>query len=263
MIQGDKKAQVVGALRHRVFLAGALPALAIALCLCRGAAAQEEAVSLSAEPLELMTEDGVKLEARLEKPTEWTAERGLAVVCHPHPLYGGNMHNAVSQSARRALNEAGIATIRLNFRGTGRSGGEHSAGVKEPLDVLAAVAYARDELKVESRRLALVGYSFGAAVTASALARLPAEVAYAGIALPLHLKPDGDGWDGLMQPERRVLLVAGGADEIAPLARIAELAAERLGTTRVEVIGRASHFFDAGDQLSAVGTAVAEFLMQL
>jgi len=90
------------------------------------------------------------------------------VVCHPHPLYGGDMWNDVVDQVCRELLARGMAALRFNFRGTGGSGGEHSGGQGERDDVWAALDYLRSRAEVERTRLGLVGYSFGAAVALNA-----------------------------------------------------------------------------------------------
>ncbi len=94
----------------------------------------------------------------------------VAVVAHPHPLYGGTMDNAVVTIAAHALVSQGIAALRFNFRATGLSEGEHDGGPGEVDDLRAVIAWLRD--RHPSRALWAVGYSFGAAT----ILRLPAEI---------------------------------------------------------------------------------------
>ncbi|HEY9230980.1 MAG TPA: alpha/beta fold hydrolase, partial [Blastocatellia bacterium] len=88
--------------------------------------------------------------------------RRAVIVCHPHPLFGGTMHNKVVFRIARAFQEAGFAVLRFNFRGTGRSHGEHDEGRGEQDDLRAAIAFI--EQKYEGAELWLAGFSFGAAV---------------------------------------------------------------------------------------------------
>jgi uncharacterized protein len=108
----------------------------------------------------LRTGDGVILEAEQTVPAD---ARGAAGVAHPHPQYGGSMHDAVAMAIDRALVALGVATVRFAFRGTAGSGGTHSGGPDERLDVLAALDRAA-ALAPDSPLLAC-GYSFGADVT--------------------------------------------------------------------------------------------------
>ena len=119
-------------------------------------------MTVEAERLVLETIDGVVLDGEAAvPPAPWAA----AVVCHPHPLYGGDMRNNVVDALVRALSGAGVATVRFDFRGVGRSGGEHGDGETERLDVVAAID-AVAPLAGDGPVL-LAGYSFGAAVALS------------------------------------------------------------------------------------------------
>ncbi len=88
-----------------------------------------------------------------------------AVVCHPHPLYGGTMDNKVVVTLARAYAELGIPTLRFNFRGTGNSGGEHDEGIGEAGDLRAAAAWLREHSGAQ--RLLLAGFSFGSGVVSN------------------------------------------------------------------------------------------------
>lgn len=110
-------------------------------------------------PERLKTSDGVDLSAAWSGPEDPVA---VAVLTHPHPLYGGDMHNIVPASLARALPEHGIATLRFDFRGAGSSAGSHGGGTDEVADVraaLAAAARAHPGVPVVG-----IGYSFGADV---------------------------------------------------------------------------------------------------
>src|SRR5438309_7734761 len=100
-----------------------------------------------------------------------------AVVCHPHPLYGGTLHNKVVFHAMKALNSFGFPVLRFNFRGAGLSEGEHANGVDEVEDVRAAMAWLEREYALP---IIFAGFSFGAAVglrATYAAPRVPALVA--------------------------------------------------------------------------------------
>lgn len=226
-------------------------------------AREEERKTTVRKDVWLTAKDGVRLEASVALPSEHGPVTRLAILCHPHPLYGGTMDNAVLAAIEQALVSRDMAVLRFNFRGVGRSGGEYGEGEKERLDVLAAVAWARGR-EVPRQRLALVGYSFGAAVAARALDELPSEIAYVGVALPAdaHMQ----GLRGLTDPRRKVLLIAGGQDEIAPPERASSIVKARKAAgaaTELLVIQGATHFFETRAHLRAVASAVAEFLARL
>jgi alpha/beta superfamily hydrolase len=98
-----------------------------------------------------------------------SSPRALAVVCHPHPLYGGTMDNKVVTTVARAFNEAGATTFRFNFRGVGATEGTHDEGRGETEDALAVIAHARSV--VGELPLWLAGFSFGGAVAVRASVR--------------------------------------------------------------------------------------------
>jgi hypothetical protein len=102
------------------------------------------------------------LEALHEGPDEDTPIVRAAVVCHPHPLYGGTMHNKVVFRLARAARRSGAAVLRFNFRGVGLSGGEHADGVGEQDDLRAAMDHMT--LRYPDLPLALAGFSFGSRV---------------------------------------------------------------------------------------------------
>lgn len=108
------------------------------------------------------TADGLTLEGLLHLP-ETTPCPGV-VVAHPHPRYGGEMHNNVVHGLCRAANSAGVAALRFNFRGVGASEGSFDNGVGEQRDVHGAVEYLRGLPEIDASRIAVAGYSFGALV---------------------------------------------------------------------------------------------------
>jgi len=112
------------------------------------------------------------------------------IVCHPHPQYGGDMHNNVVDALCAAAIENGIAALRFNFRGTGNSEGRYDNGIGEQDDVRAALAYLRELPGVDSQRIALAGYSFGAGV-AVRVASDPDLRAFIGVSLPTMMPLEG------------------------------------------------------------------------
>ena len=102
-----------------------------------------------------------KLEALLEPPED-AEPRACAIVCHPHPLFGGTMHNKVVYRAARALRNSGYAVLRFNFRGVGKSEGRHDLGIGEINDAQAALDWLRG--RYPGLPYTLAGFSFGSRV---------------------------------------------------------------------------------------------------
>src|SRR5690606_755555 len=112
------------------------------------------------------TSEGLSLEGILHQPV--SAPFPAAAVCHPHPLYGGDMNNYVVVAVCQALADAGIASLRFNYRGVGDSEGEYGDGLGERTDAAAALAYLRQLAQADQDRMGIVGYSFGATVALAA-----------------------------------------------------------------------------------------------
>lgn len=103
-----------------------------------------------------------KLEALLEAPEDDSRIERAAVICHPHPLYGGTMHNKVVFRVAKAARRAKAVVLRFNFRGVGQSAGTHDEGVGEQDDLRAALAYLAD--RYAGLPLIAAGFSFGSRV---------------------------------------------------------------------------------------------------
>lgn len=184
----------------------------------------------------LETSDGVKLEMELGiEPKEGERFPGVAVVCHPHPGFGGDMHNPVVRTMANAAWEEGYVPLLFNFRGTGRSEGAQSGGVSETLDLEAAMKYAR-KLAKEGRVL-LMGYSFGAKIATLWLNSGGKATAFVGVAVPSTTDyPDYSGVPSLY--------VTGEFDDVAPLD---DGLSRSLMTGGLHVVVEGSdHFFNRG-----------------
>lgn len=162
-----------------------------------------------------------------------------AVVCHPHPLYGGSMYNNVVDAVLEALHARGFATLRFNFRGVGASEGEFDNGKGEADDAAAAIRFLTAQAGVRADDAVLAGYSFGAIAAVRAAASVQEVAAIVAVALPL----------GMIDPSalgtiaRPVVLLAGDRDSYCPAEHLTALA-ERLGTAaRLKIIPGADHFF--------------------
>ncbi len=184
--------------------------------------------------MRLQTADGVSLEA------EWTTSAGAratAVLCHPHPQYGGTMRSIVISALFEALPERGIACLRFNFRGVEGSEGSHGEGRDEPLDVAAALDAATGA--AVDGPLSLVGWSFGADVALGI--DDPRIAGWVGIAPPLRFRPER-AYDAVGHDRRPKLLVLAANDEFRAPAEIAA-ATSAWASTRTETVAGASHFF--------------------
>jgi uncharacterized protein len=116
--------------------------------------------------------DGPSLEGELWLPDGDGAVGGV-VVCHPHPLRGGSMDSNVVYALCQGLNAAGLASLRFNFRGVGRSEGRYGEGVEEVADALGALNFLAEQPGIDPERIGLAGYSFGARVSLSTVPRAP------------------------------------------------------------------------------------------
>ena len=173
----------------------------------------------------------LRLEAVLRMPD--AAAKTVAVICHPHPLRGGDMDNNVVMIAAGAALDAGLGALTFNFRGVGRSTGEHDNGVGERDDALSALAYARGVAGVE--HVILAGYSFGAGVASTLVDEDIAACAL--IACPTQrLGPDGP----VATTRTPVLLVSGDRDHVSSVNAL--LNNQREGVEVVTVAG-ADHFW--------------------
>jgi len=184
------------------------------------------------------------LEAALKEPDG--PMRGAAVVCHPHPVYGGTMHTKAVYRAAQALNEAGLVALRFNFRGVGTSTGSFDDGIGEEEDLVAAL----DWLEERYPTLPLVtgGHSFGSWVGLSAGARDARVVALFGMGLPVDKAEYDYGF--LSESDKPVLVVQGELDEFGSGARVAE-ELRTLGpqVTLVRIPGSDHFFTDRLDEL--------------
>ena len=181
---------------------------------------------------------GIQLEGLLSIQEAFSMKGGV-ILCHPHPQYGGDMHNLVISTAVDSASQEGFSTLRFNFRGVGRSGGSYSEGVGEREDVKAAIDYLYSALGQADSPLILLGYSFGA------WAALPVGIqdnrikGIVGIAPPLEMFDFGF----LGGSKKMKLFVAGDQDFFCPKARL-ESWFQRLEEPKsLAIIEGADHFF--------------------
>jgi alpha/beta superfamily hydrolase len=199
---------------------------------------------------------GLTLEGMIAFPDGAGSHRA-AVVCHPHPLYGGSMYNNVVDAVLDALHARGFATLRFNFRGVGQSEGEFDNGNGEADDAAAAVRFLTTHKGVSAEGAVLAGYSFGAMTAVRSAASAAEVAAVVTIALPLGMI-DPSALGTIAKP---IVLLAGDEDSYCPANRLAELA-ERLGASaRLRIIPGADHFF--GGREHEISAALGEALATL
>jgi uncharacterized protein len=216
--------------------------------------------TLAAESLMLEGPVGA-LEARVDFPAagQDTAQRtdpdlpaAFAVICHPHPLFGGTLTNKVVHTLARAFTDVGMPSLRFNFRGVGMSAGTHDEGRGEVQDVLAAVRYCRE--RWPQARLWLAGFSFGAAVAvrASSVAEPAGLIAVA---------PAVDRVDmAAVMPACPWLVLLGDADDVVSPQRMLEWAQGLRPAPVTQVLAGAGHYFHG--RLPELRERVTAFLNQ-
>ena len=182
------------------------------------------------------------------------APRG-AVICHPHPQYGGDMDNPVVRAAAGALAAAGHATLRFNFRGVGASSGGYDGGVGEVEDLRAAVHFLVQQ--TGSQQITLAGYSFGGIIALQVAPAAPAVDRLIAVAPPLSFA----GLQSIASWTKDKLLIVGDHDQYCSVAQLTAQLARVVEPKQQQVIAGADHFF-AGFT-PAVADAVRSFCAAL
>jgi hypothetical protein len=192
--------------------------------------------------------DGYEIEGRLKKGR---LQKGV-VVTHPHPLYGGDMHNNVVTAIERVYRKIGYSTLKFNFRGVGDSQGSHENGIGERADVRAAVSYLADQ---GIGQIDLVGYSFGAWVNALSIINTPPLADMIMVSPPVAFID----FDSISDLGSLRLIITGGNDDIAPPDLIEKTYIEWNSNAQFEVINGADHFYIGYlNKLEAILTAYLE-----
>jgi hypothetical protein len=186
-----------------------------------------------------------RLEALLNAGSP-TATRA-ALVCHPHPLYGGTLHNKVVFHAMKALNGFGFPVLRFNFRGAGLSEGEHANGIGEVDDVRTALDWLEREYTLP---VIFAGFSFGAAVGLRAAYNDDGVGALIALGLPAVPVPSGSGearvydFEFLRACTKPKLFVSGSRDQFAPLGKLEALVSTFADPKKLVRIEAGDHFFE-------------------
>lgn len=176
------------------------------------------------------------IEAYVDLPEPQCARAGTAIVCHPHPLHGGTMHNKVVVMVERSLRELGLHTLRFNFRGVGASAGEYDDGRGETLDLLAIAEWVGKARPHDA--LWLAGFSFGSYVALLAARHLP-------VKQMISVAPPVGRWDfsAAIAPPCPWLVVQGEEDDVVDPQAVfdwVEAMADKPALVRMPETG---HFF--------------------
>jgi uncharacterized protein len=177
-----------------------------------------------------------------------------AVICHPHPLFGGTMHNKVVYNAAKTMDSLGIPVLRFNFRGAGLSAGEHDKGRAEQGDVQAALDYLAAQFP--GIPLLLAGFSFGSVVGLRVGCRDARVSELIGIGIPVN----GSDFSFLADCPKPKLFVHGSNDKFGVREKVEETVAVLSGENRLVVVEGADHFF-AG-HLDEFNSAIAAWLTE-
>jgi uncharacterized protein len=195
----------------------------------------------------------VQLEANIREPE--SPARGAAVVCHPHPVYGGTMDNRIVYRAAKAAAVAGFAALRFNFRGTGQSTGQFDQGIGEKEDATAALRWL--EGKYPGIPMALIGYSFGAWVGLQVAHSDPAVGAMVGLGLPLNLYD----LEFLTRSRKPALYIVGTGDEFCSQENLDRFERRLPSSATVRRVENADHFFS--EQADIVQGLISDFFFRL
>lgn len=174
------------------------------------------------------------LEAILSIPDDVSGS--IAVVCHPHPLYGGTMDNKVVHYTARALMEMGMPVLRFNFRGVGKSTGEFDEAVGEVDDCMVAIEWMREEFP--HAQLVLAGFSFGAYIATQVASRIDV-TALITIAPAVNLYD----FNAIGEVASPWLLIQGNADEVVPPDTVRSWVAQSNRVSKIIWMPDATHFF--------------------
>jgi len=179
-----------------------------------------------------------RLEALLNAGAANATHAGI--VCHPHPLGGGTMHNKVVFQAMKALNSFGFPVLRFNFRGTGLSGGTHDEGRGERDDVRAALAWLKHEFALP---IIFAGFSFGTAVGLRVACPDPDVIALISIGTPVEAEGHMYSFSFLRDCSKPKLFVSGDRDQYGPHAALEAVVAQAAEPKELVFIP-GDHFFE-------------------
>jgi len=165
--------------------------------------------------------------------------KGGVILCHPHPQYGGDMHNRVITTALESAHEEGFSTLRFNFRGVGDSGGSYSEGIGEREDVEVAIEFFHSKQKEPDLPLILLGYSFGAWTGIPVAVKDECIKGVVAISPPLEIYD----FNFMKGCKKNKLIVVGDKDEWCPILRLEDWYQQLDEPKSLTLIQGADHFY--------------------
>ncbi len=198
---------------------------------------------------------GVTLEGVVASAPGISGASPGVVVCHPHPLFGGDMDNGVVTALCRALAEESIVTLRFNYRGVGKSEGQFTKGEEEREDTHAALELIRNWAGVKRGRVGLAGYSFGASVILSDLSR------YKGVRSMVLISPPLASLENkaVVRDKRPKRFIVGDRDRLVPYPSLEEKVGALATTAELRIVEGADHSW-RGHEAEAARSAVEFFI---
>jgi alpha/beta superfamily hydrolase len=175
---------------------------------------------------------------------EGEARAPALVICHPHPLHGGDMQNAVVRGLAAAFATAGFAVLRFNFRGVGHSTGRYGEGVGEQEDAKAAMSWLSAQAGIDPERLYLAGYSFGARVTLAVAATEARVRGFIAVAPPVRR----GRWPELGHSQGAKIFLCGDRDPHVPIDDLISLIDGLPEPKRLLIFPDTDHFFVGQEQ---------------
>ena len=208
---------------------------------------------------EIIDGDVGPLEIILETPktSDFSEPEFIAVICHPHPLFQGTMHNKVAYMLARTVLQAGGAVLRFNFRGVGKSEGEHADGIGEVGDAVAAMRYLKK--LYPDLPMTLAGFSFGSYVSLRTVQDSDLVDEFS-IERLITVAPPVGRWDfsSIEVPTMPYLIVQGDEDDLVDADVVKQWASEMNPAPQFEMVAEADHFFHG--KLTVLRDLVFEWL---
>ncbi len=201
--------------------------------------------------------DSFSLEGVLTVP-QGLGSYPAVVVCHPHPLYGGNMDNNVVGEICEALDRLSLISLRFNFRGVGRSEGQFAQGVGEQQDIRAAISFASTVERVDQAAIGLAGYSAGAGFAIPVILRNTRIKAFAAISPPLSMFD----FETLKSCHKAKLFISGSRDNFTPVGQFLQFCRNLPEPKEYATIEGADHFWwgHEADVAASIATFFAKAL---